>query len=179
MTYDEWIEDNTLFDEILNLIDDDDLNEIDTRNMDMVFSLLYGDRKVIHKLHKYDVTDVSEMLVTLYGKKWTDTYDLLYNEVVKGQSSNVIVSDKGKVQSKRTIDRDNENNVSAYNDESYSPQSESAEITTDDNLTDTDNSKTTETKSLWAVQQQLWLLRNDIIDIIIDDVQNFITVKIY
>lgn len=181
MTFNEWKKGkSSLFNEIGMLIDSPVLDLDDVEYLDMAFSHLYGNRDIPSSMESDSLTDVARKIVVLNKNKWTNHYNLLYNELVSGVANETTVTETGSNSNIRSLDRNTQANVSAFNDLDYSPDSENVEGLIDDNEQNHSKSRTEQRKSLWAIQEQLRMTQQNFIqDVVFKDIGKLITISVY
>lgn len=180
-TFNEWKRNKTsLFTEINSLLETSIFDEGNLEFVDMAFSHLYGNRYIPSSMENDTVSEVAKKLVILNKQKWINSYDLLYNEIVQGVANETTVTEQGTTSNERQLDRNTKENVSAFNDVDYSPDSENVEGLTDNNNQTNTTTRTETKKSLWAVQEQLRISQQSFLqDVVFKDVSKIITLSVY
>ena len=152
----------------------------DAADLDYMLMLNYGQRLVFSAFIDVPVNTVAKHIVKLYGDKWDKLIisaagitNLAANNSrkIKGTVSEM---GKGNTQSKT------ENKVSAFNSDTL--VTDGGTSSTSDNATtrDTDRESTDETFNLKSLFDNLPLVeRTNIINIVLKDVSNYLTVSIY
>ena len=180
MRFNEWTRNKTsLFSEIFDDVELPDGFVVVPEQLDSTFNLLYGDRLVPSKLTDMSVKDVANHIKTLYNKKWVDNYKLLSDELDLGVSSSVKVTNTEKTSGTDSSNRKSKGNVSAFDSDDLVPDDENLEEFSNERNNDVTGSKETETRSLWAVQQQMYMLEQSVEKRILEDVAKVVTLPIY
>lgn len=180
MRFKEWTRNKTsLFSEIMVDIQFPPEFTVTPEQLDSTFNMLYGDRFVPIKLTDMTVKEVASHVKTLYNKKWIDNYKLLSDEFNLGVSSSVKVTNSEKTIGKDSSNRKSNGNVSSFDSDNFVPDDENLEEFTNARNNDVTGSKETETKSLWAIQQQMYMLEQSVEKRILDDVAKVVTLPIY
>ena len=180
MRFNEWTRNKqSLFSEIMVDIQLPEEFTVTPEQLDSTFNMLYGDRFVPIKLTDMTVKEVANHIKTLYNKKWIDNYKLLSDEFNLGVSSSVKVTNTEQTIGTDSSNRKSTGNVSAFDSDNFVPDDENLEEFTNERNNDLTGSKETETKSLWAIQQQMYMLEQSIEKRILDDVAKIVTLPIY
>lgn len=180
MRFNEWTRNKqSLFTEIMTGVVMPEGFNVSPEQLDSTFNLLYGDRFVPSKLTDMTVKEVANHIRTLYNKKWLDYYKLLSDEFNLGVSSSVKVTNTEKTIGQDSSNRKSTGNVSSFDSDNFVPDDENLEEFTNAHNNDVTGSKETETKSLWAIQQQMYMLEQSVEKMILDDVAKVVTLPIY
>ena len=180
MRFNEWTRNKTsLFSEIMEVIQLPEEFTVTPEQLDSTFNMLYGDRLVPSKLTDMTVKEVANHITTLYNKKWIDNYKLLSDEFNLGVSSSVKVTNTEKTSGTDSSNRKSKGNVSAFDSDDLVPDDENVEEFSNERNNDVTGSKETETRSLWAVQQQMYMLEQSVEKRILEDVAKVVTLPIY
>lgn len=181
MTFNEWKKGKeSLFTQISTLVSSHIFDTADSESLDLAFSYLYGNRDIPRSMEEQTLNEVAKTVVLLNNKKWTNQYDLLYNEVVAGVANETIIDETNSSDSVRTLDRNTQENVSAFNDTDYSPDSENVEGLIDDNANTGSRNRVETRKSLWAIQEQMRIEQQSFIqDVVMKDISKLVTISVY
>lgn len=180
MRFNEWTRNKqSLFSEIFDGLELPEGFTIAPEQLDSTFNMLYGDRFVPSKLTDMTVKEVASHIKTLYNKKWIDNYKLLSDEFNLGVSSSVKVTNTEKTTGKDSSNRKSQGNVSAFDNDDYVPDDENLEEFENERENDVTGSRETETRSIWAIQQQMSMLEQSVEKRILDDVAKVITLPLY
>lgn len=178
--FNEWTRNKqSLFSEIMADIQLPEEFTVTPEQLDSTFNLLYGNRLVPSKLTDMSVKEVASHIKTLYNKKWIDNYELLSKEFNLGVSSSVKVTNAEKTMGKDSSNRKSTGNVSSFDNDDFVPDDENVEEFSNERNNDVTGSKETETRSLWAVQQQMYMLEQSFEQTILKDVAKIVTLPIY
>lgn len=161
--------------EPLPFLDGDKSDEVNS-----LFMFKYGGRVLFSQVENLDVPQLAKMLYNLHGTRWKNLIDIENTDfdITSGTVRSVTESnDSNNVHNGNNL---NINKVAAFDDVNM----------IDDTATDnTENSTDTKTankireeksKSLYSSYMNLSLLeKNNIIDLVFDDVRNFISLSVY
>ena len=148
--------------------------------MDRMLSLQYGDKTLFSKMVTLSLPEIAEMLVVENGDNW-DAMILFSDELrtIPRGKTRTLTETVNDVENSVNV-TDNKNVVSAFN---------SDELIVNDGMlgnvaNDTTNAKTRElvdtTSSLWDSQNVLSLSeKNNIMNTVLNDVVNYLTINIY
>lgn len=155
-------------------------NSENAETYDMLFKHLFGGLPLQDKVEEYTLNNIVDMVELIYFEKWTKQYNLIYNEIVDGVSSETVSKSKDDETRNRESTRNSENNVSAFNDVEYSPDDENKENTNELDEYNRTHENTDTKKSLWAVNEQMRIREQTFIkSVIMKDVKEIMITKIY
>lgn len=176
----QYLGQSNIFTHLMALSDNPIFTIENTQRMDMLLKLNHGDKVVFNKLESVSVESIAEMLAVQHGKNWKRILDVSLNGLNIGASSVHTVTETTIEKESRTNVREDVNKVSAYN---------SDELVTNDGANSNNNENvngdrtrllTDEVSDYKTQYNNLSLsIKNNIIDIIITDVSNFLTLSIY
>lgn len=146
--------------------------------MDRLLVLEYGERSVFIKMIPFSMVQIAEMIVKQSGDKWDDIISL--NAVNKNATNTRTITETTTNNETRNNTRDDKNLISAYNDDTLIVNDGLTSIGADD-LTGTETrTMTDETINLKNAYNNLSLAdKNNIMNTVLKDVANFITLEIY
>ena len=151
-----------------------------TEDLNNMLLINYGSRAVFSGFIDITVDDVAKHLISVYNDKW----DKLITSAagITNLAANSSRKIKGTVSEKGTgnTQSDTENKVAAFNSDTL--VTDGGTSNTSDNTTtkDTDRESTDETFNLKSLFENLPLVgRTNIINIVLKDVSNYLTVSIY
>ena len=111
---------------------------------------------------------------------WKNQYKLLVDDLVLGVESKTITNEVVSDDETKNIDSNNENKVSAYNDDELSTNDSSSDNLSEDRQRETDKDIETTKSSLYATKSQLELFDSSfIINVICKDINELISLPIY
>jgi len=146
--------------------------------MDRLLILQYGDRSVYYKMIPLTLAQIAEMAVMLNGDNWNDI--ILLNGINKSAKSVRTITETTINDENRINTRDDKNVVSAFNADDL--------IVNDGMLSNgSDNLNGTETRTmtdeltdLTTAYKHLSLsAKNNIMNVVLKDIADFITLNIY
>lgn len=151
-----------------------------TVTMDQMLRVNYGSRAVFSGFIDITVDDVAKHLISIYKDKWDKAIIAAAN--INNLAANSSRKIKGTVSEMGTgnTQSDTENKVAAFNSDTL--VTDGGTSNTSDNTTtrDTDRESTDETFNLKSLLENLPLVeRTNIINIVLKDVSNYLTVSIY
>ena len=151
-----------------------------TVTMDQMLRVNYGSRAVFSGFIDITVDDVAKHLISVYKDKWDKAIIAAAN--INNLAANNSRKIKGTVSEMGTgnTQSETENKVSAFNSDNL--VTDGGTSSTSDNTTtrDTDRESTDETFNLKSLLDNLPLVeRTNIINIVLKDVSNYLTVSIY
>ena len=179
MVFNEWVKDGSLFTEINTITPSTFITKYGAANLDLIYKMRYGAKTIPSSMESLTVPDVARIISISYGDNWNNKYKLLHDEILLGVESRVIVEASAKDDIIRSSDSNSESNVSAFNEDTMTPNdSDSNTVNDDTNKTSTKNSSTTHT-NMNAIRQQLELFNSSFINTICEDVRNIVSLPIY
>lgn len=151
-----------------------------TVTMDQMLRVNYGSRAVFSGFIDINVDDVAKHIISVYKDKWDKAIIAASN--INNLAANSSRKIKGTVSEMGTgnTQSETENKVSAFNSDTL--VTDGGASSTSDNTTtrDTDRESTDETFNLKSLFDNLPLVeRTNIINIVLKDVSNYLTVSIY
>ena len=151
-----------------------------TITMDQMLRVNYGSRAVFSGFINITIDDVAKHIISIYKDKWDKTIISAAN--INNIAANSSRKIKGSVSEMGTgnTQSDTENKVAAFNSDTL--VTDGGASNTSDNTTtkDTDRESTDETFNLKSMLENLPLVeRTNIINIVLKDVSNYLTVSIY
>ena len=151
-----------------------------TVTMDQMLRVNYGSRAVFSGFIDINVDDVAKHIISVYNDKWDKAIIAASN--INNLAANSSRKIKGTVSEMGTgnTQSETENKVSAFNSDTL--VTDGGASSTSDNTTtrDTDRESTDETFNLKSLFDNLPLVeRTNIINIVLKDVSNYLTVSIY
>lgn len=175
-----WMEQGSLWEGIRGLAPLPFFDTVPPAQLDVQTVLSFGDRFMFSKLVTVTVAQMSVNIVSLYKDKWTKLVEVLaYDYDVMANTSKKTTDVTHKTEA-RDNTRDDVNKVSAFNTDDLITDT-GATSTGADNLTgDIDRTLTEANISLSDAFNNLSLLdKNNIIQTVIKDVANYMTLDVY
>lgn len=148
-------------------------------NLDAYYNIMYGVRVASPILENMTSSQIAQYINSLYANKWDTLLDYtaaLYSTLVGGGSS---YTETRTTNDASTIKTTNTNNVSAYNDDDFSPNEQ--EITNTENGGSITEQIEHIDKSLSNIDYDKYtqyLMTNYIYDTVFSDINNICTLKI-
>ena len=176
----EYLGQTNIFTELMEVGDNPIFNIENNQNMNMLLKLNHGDKVVFDKFNAISINEVARMLTLQHGKNWKRILDVSINGLNIGASSTHTITETITETENRTNIREDLNKVSAYN---------SDELVTNDG-TNSNNNENVNGDKLRVLTDEVTdyntlfnnlstSIKNNIIDIVITDVSNFLTLSIY
>lgn len=154
------------------------LGEYQNEVMDKLLMLEYGDRLVYRKLLPFPANQICEMIVKKHGHNWDVLMEL--ETINKLADKSRTITETTTTNENRNNARDDKNLISAYNDDALIVNDGMTSTGVDD-LTGTETrTMTDETIDLKNAYNNLSMSdKNNIMNVVLKDVANFITLSIY
>lgn len=179
MIFNEWLKDGSLFTEINTITPSPFITKYGAANLDLIYKMRYGAKTIPSSMESLTVPDVARIISISYSDNWNNKYTLLHDKILLGVGSQVIVEDSTKDDIIRNSNSNSESNVSAFNEDTMTPNdSDSNTVNDDTNKTSTKNSSTTHT-NMNAIKQQLKLFNSSFINTVCEDVRKVVSLSIY
>jgi hypothetical protein len=176
----EYLKQGSLFNTLFTMDSLEGININDIPKMDMMLSMNHGQRTVYDAIGTKTINEVAEMLSLLNRDKWKKSILLESNNDDIGMINTRKLTETIIENESRTNNRDNINKVSAYNSDEMINNDGSNSISNEG----LDNTKTrTITDGIYDINNAYKNLssmsKNNIMEMIIKDVSNFMTLSIY
>lgn len=148
--------------------------------LDNLLAVKYGERIVFEKLLSLSIENIGDMILFTHAKKWQDLILIHDKNYDIGASKVNVVSEVVSNLENRTNTRDDLNKVAAYNSDVLITNDGSNSNTVDVLDGSTTRTVTDSTIDLMTAYNNLSLAsKNNIIEIVIYDVADFLTLSIY
>ena len=180
MNLTDYLGTDNIFNELMEVGDIPIFNSETINTMNMLLKLNHGDKVVFEKFNTISKREVAQMLMLQHGKNWNRIIDVSINGLNIGATSVHTVTETIKETENRNNSREDINLVSAFNTD---------ELVTNDGINSNNNESVngdktrilTDEVSDYATQYNNLSLsiKNNINDIVITDVSNFLTLSIY
>ena len=149
-------------------------------DLDYMLTLNYGQRQMFSAFIDLPVNTVSNHIVKLYGDKWDGLIKFNESGANIGASSNIKTTGKQKTKGVKTDNSDVTNKVSAFNSDDLLTDTGSTTTETGNKTGTVNNDVTEETFNLKTLFENLpYVEQTSIINVVIKDVSNYLTVSIY
>lgn len=176
----EYLKQGSLFNTLFTMNSLEGMNEGDIPKMDMMLSMNHGQKTVYDAIGTKTIDEVAQMLSLLNKDKWKKSILLELNNDDLGMVNTRKLTETIIENESRTNNRDNINKVSAFNSDEMINNDGSNSISNEG----MDNTKTrTITDGIYDINNAYKNLssmsKNNIMEMIIKDVSNFMTLSIY
>lgn len=179
MTLSDYLNGHSIFELIDQAQDFPFILDDNAKIFDALMSFHYGNRIVFASVERMDVDQVAELIASKYEEKWTKLVEAHSLPLELGSSTEMTTESEVTDQSVEN-NSDDLDKVSAYDEPELvvnAAKSLNGEEQTNINL---DKTKLVEKKDINSVFSNLHLLqKNNIIEIVIRDVADFLTLSIY
>ena len=141
--------------------------------------------KYCSSLAKLDSADLSQILMTMYNDKWCKVYDELSTDFQKDTVVSFSENTKGSTSIDNKETNQTNDNVSAYNDDDFTPNEQNITNTTGTNKQDRDGTRvytrTSRQKDNFNSKTNAirFLQKNDFFDIMFHDIDSQLCLKVY
>ena len=152
----------------------------DAADLDYMLTLNYGQRLMFSAFIDVPVNTVAKHIVKLYGDKWDGL--IKFNESVAniGAVSSVKTTGKQKTTGVKTDNTDVTNKVSAFNSDKLLVDTGSTTVGDENTTQDVDRDSLVETFNIQTAFNNLPLAeKTNIINVVLKDVANYLTVSVY
>lgn len=176
ITVNQWIGTGNLFSEIKKFFP----NLPDSERMNNLFRLRYGDKWVINDVAINSLSTIADLLVFEFGKKW----EILLTEIWVGfnlgaRQATKLTETINRTEN-RTTSKDDLNKVTSYENETMINDTGTNSKGNDDLIGKETKTITNEIIDMETAFNNLSLtMQNSIIQTVLNDVKNFITLSIY
>lgn len=173
----ELLQQGSIFNELETIKPMPFLSVEDNEVMDSLLNLKYGDRTVYSKLLTTSLPDIAKMLVKTHGDYWDG---LLQIDDDGLPSNRRTLTETITTNENRTNNRDDKNVVAAYNSDDLITNDGTLVVGADDLTGNKTRTLTDEKTSLNSAYYHLSLQqKNNIMNVVLLDVADFITLSIY
>lgn len=175
---DEFLLQGGLFEQLENINPLPFLGDGQNEVMDRLLALKYGGRLLYTKIAPLTFTQIAEMLSVIYGDKW-DLYITIGTINTLDKETRTVTETINNVEN-RNGNTDNKNLISAYNDDSLIVNDGSTSINSDDMTGNKTRTLTDSKTDLQTAYKNLSLSdKNNIMNLVLHDVADFLTLSIY
>lgn len=179
MMFNEWIKDNSLFTEIDSIKPFTFISQHGAKNIDLVYKMSYGSKPIPKNVECLTVNEVANIIVVNYGDSWNNKYNLLKDEILLGVEEKTVLDETVTDEYLRTMSSNQENKVSAFNDDEMSPNDSSNDSLNDKSDKDVNRNREITKTSLNAIKTQLEIFNSNFINIVCKDVSKIVSLSIY
>lgn len=180
MNFNELLKDNSLFGTINSIKEFPFITSYGAEKIDLLYKMLYGSRIIPSNVENMSIQDIANVIVVSFGDKWEKQYKLLTDELLAGVESKTVIEESTEDDTDRNLTTTTINKVSAFNEDELTENDGDDEKS---NLNETKKStrnSTNTTTSMKAIKDQLELLTsNFIIDVVMKDVSQLLSLSIY
>jgi hypothetical protein len=152
----------------------------DSDELDYMLTLNYGQRLVFSAFIDVPVNTVAKHIVKLYGDKWDGLIKFNENSVNIGAASSVKTTGKQKTTGVKTDNTDVTNKVSAFNSDELLVDTGTTTVGDENTTQDVNRDSLVETFNIQTAFNNLPLAeKTNIINVVLKDVANYLTVLAY
>lgn len=152
----------------------------DAADLDYMLTLNYGQRLMFSAFIAVPVNTVSKHIVKLYGDKWDGLIKFNESGANIGAVSSVKTTGKQKTTGVKTDNTDVTNKVSAFNSDELLVDTGSTTVGDENTTQDVDRDSLVETFNIQTAFNNLPLAeKTNIINVVLKDVANYLTVSAY
>ena len=176
----QFLKDSNIFTEIKSVEDFPFLDGDSPLNLNSMLKISYGNKRVFSGFADETVSAVAKYIVLTYSDKWNKLIIAADNKLNLAATSTKVISDTSNSSGTKTTDGDSTRKVSAFNSDELIPDYSDVKtgVDTDSNNKQVDRKE--EILSLKNLFDNLPLLeRTNIINIVLKDVSDYLTVAIY
>lgn len=176
----DYLKNENLFDEINKIETMPFLDGGEALEVNKLFLFKYGGRVLYSKTEMLTVPELAKIIHTMYSKRWVNL--ILIDETDFDITSGSVrsLTENNNTNSNNVSSNISVNKVSAYDDVALIDDTGSNSDTNSTNTKTGDKVREEKTKSLYSSYMNLSLLqKNNIIDLVFDDVRNLICLSIY
>lgn len=177
---DEFLNESKLWNEIRSLDELEFFKVVSPENLTVMQALQYGQRTVYEKFASMDDEKLANIILITFKDKWNNLINFATADIDLGGDSTKKVVEKVKNGETRTSSDDTINKVSAYNSEDMVNDGGTHGAGTQTLDGDKDRVLTESNLSLNSLISNLSLLQQtNIINVVLKDVSDYITLSIY
>lgn len=152
----------------------------DAADLDYMLTLNYGQRLMFSAFIDVPVNTVAKHIVKLYGDKWDGLIKFNESGANIGAVSSVKTTGKQKTTGVKTDNTDVTNKVSAFNSDELLVDTGSTTVGDENTTQDVDRDSLVETFNIQTAFNNLPLAeKTNIINVVLKDVANYLTVSAY
>lgn len=152
----------------------------DAADLDYMLTLNYGQRLMFSAFIDVPVNTVAKHIVKLYGDKWDGLIKFNENGTNIGAVSSIKTTGKQKTTGVKTDNTDVTNKVSAFNSDELLVDTGSTTVGDENTTQDVDRDSLVETFNIQTAFNNLPLAeKTNIINVVLKDVANYLTVSAY
>lgn len=152
----------------------------DAADLDYMLTLNYGQRLIFSAFIDVPVNTVAKHIVKLYGDKWDGLIKFNENGANIGAVSSIKTTGKQKTTGVKTDNTDVTNKVSAFNSDELLVDTGSTTVGDENTTQDVDRDSLVETFNIQTAFNNLPLAeKTNIINVVLKDVANYLTVSAY
>lgn len=180
MNLTEYLGQDNIFMDLMEVGDSPIFNSETVNTMNMLLKLNHGEKVVFNKFESISIREVAQMLTLQHSKNWQRIIDVSANGLNIGATAVHTITETTTETENRTNNREDLNKVSAYNSDELVTNDGMNSSNSDDMTGDKTRILTDEVSDYATQFNNLSLsIQNNIIDIVITDVSNFLTLSIY
>ena len=178
ITLDQFLENESIFTRIQSLSPFPFFDKMPPLDMDKHLTMFYGERIVFHKMIGFDLDKIASLLVGVNGDKWENLILAAGLNILNGTERTVNENNSSNVLN--TVANTRTHKVSGFNDPELIE--DNADVESNTGTVDNTGTRllTEKTKSMQTAYNNLQLYKKlNIIETVIKDVSNYLTLDIY
>ena len=149
-------------------------------DLNMMLKINYGQKIMFSVVADLPVADAAKYIVKNYSDSWNKLLTALDSDFNIAANAVKVTSGKGNSSGTKTDDRNSSHKVSAFNSDELLPDSGDTENNVETSSNETTNTGKEENLSLKSLFDNLPLIeRTNIINIVLKDVSNYLTISVY
>ena len=175
-----YLADTNIFDSIKAIENFPFLEGESSDDLNMMLKINYGQKIMFSGVADLSVADAAKYIVKNYSDSWNKLLVALDSDFNIAANVVKVTSGKGNSSGTKTDDRNSKHNVAAFNSDELLPDSGDTENNVETSSNETTNTGKEENLSLKSLFDNLPLIeRTNIINIVLKDVSNYLTISVY
>ena len=175
-----YLADTNIFDSIKAIESFPFLEGDSSDDLNMMLKINYGQKIMFSGVSNLSVADAAKYIVKNYSDSWNKLLTALDSDFNIAANAIKVTSGKGNSNGTKTDDRNSKHNVAAFNSDELLPDSGDTENNVETSSNETINTGKEENLSLKSLFDNLPLIeRTNIINIVLKDVSNYLTISVY
>lgn len=148
--------------------------------LNMMLKINYGQKIMFSGMVDLTVDDAAKYIVKTYSSSWNKLLTALNSDFNIAANAIKVTSGKGSASGTKTDDKNSSHKVAAFNSDELLPESGDTENNVETTSNETTNDGKEENLSLKSLFDNLPLIeRTNIINIVLKDVSNYLTISVY
>lgn len=175
-----YLADTNIFDAIKSIESFPFLEGDSPDELNMMLKINYGQKIMFSGMADLTVNDAAKYIVKTYSDSWNKLLVALNSDFNIAANAIKVTSGKGSTSGTKTDDRNSTHKVAAFNSDELLPDSGDTENNVETSSNETQNDGKEENLSLKSLFDNLPLIeRTNIINIVLKDVSNYLTISVY